>query len=244
MTEVSQGPGFHPLYLQVKELLIQRVLAGYWKPGELLPSEMKLAAEYQVSQGTVRKALEEMAAEHLVVRHQGKGTFVSARDTETSIHFFSVVTRDNRQVSPGSALLFEWKEGPATKRERAELRVKEGEQVYRIHRVRPVNGRPALVETLSVAKSRFLGLPELMRSAARMNAYLIMEKEFGILVVRAEEWVDAIRATPEDANLLGIEEGAPMLRVTRIAYALDGSPVECRRIRFTTDKLRYYNTVG
>ncbi|HSR54974.1 MAG TPA: GntR family transcriptional regulator, partial [Alphaproteobacteria bacterium] len=79
MTETIQGPDFSPLYRQVKELLLQRVVSGYWKPGEILPSEVKLAAEFNVSQGTVRKALEEMAAEHLVVRHQGKGTFVAAR---------------------------------------------------------------------------------------------------------------------------------------------------------------------
>ena len=77
MSETLQGPDFLPLYRQVKELLLQRVAGGHWKPGDILPSETKLAGEFNVSQGTVRKALEELAAEHLVVRHQGKGTFVA-----------------------------------------------------------------------------------------------------------------------------------------------------------------------
>lgn len=243
MSESSQGPGFHPLYLQVKELLIQRVLSGDWKPGEILPSEMKLAAEYQVSQGTVRKALEEMAAEHLVVRHQGKGTFVSARETETPVHFFSIVGRDDGPVSIGAPVSFDWTVGEASEKERAELDLSHGEQVYRIFRVRPVNGEPALIERIVISERRFRGLPEMLRKAARMNAYLIMETEFGVIAVRAEESLEAIAATSQDAEELGVAVGAPLLKVTRIAYALDGRPVESRRMRFSTDKLHYRNTL-
>lgn len=243
MTESSQGPGFHPLYLQVKELLIQRVLSGYWKPGEALPSEMKLAAEYQVSQGTVRKAIEEMAAEHIVVRHQGKGTFVAERGVESPIHFFSIVADDDRIVQPGLALQFDWTEGPANDRERRELRLAEGEVVYRIYRVRPIGGVPALIERIVIPRARFLGIPEMIRNAARANAYMIMERDFGVFVVRAEERLDAVSATREDAAQLGLPEGTALLRVNRICYALDGTPVEARRMRFPTQNLRYRNTL-
>ncbi|MFM2130760.1 MAG: hypothetical protein RL477_2306 [Pseudomonadota bacterium] len=243
MSESSQGPGFHPLYQQIKELLIQRVLSGDWKPGEVLPSEAKLAAEYQVSQGTVRKAIEEMAADHLVVRHQGKGTFVSARGSESPLHFFSIVTPDNRIATPGKALKFEWTEGPIDEVARKELRLPAGTIVYRIHRVRPVGGMPALVETITLARDRFPGLPQLMRDAVRMNAYLIMEKDFGVLVVRADEWLEAVSATAEEAVELGVAVGAPLMSIHRISYALDGTPAETRRMRFPTDKLRYRNTL-
>ena len=67
----------NPLYIQIQQLLFERLRKGEWGPGELLPSEMKLAAEYDVHQGTIRKALDEIAAQHLVVRQQGKGTFVT-----------------------------------------------------------------------------------------------------------------------------------------------------------------------
>ncbi len=243
MTESSQGPGFHPLYLQVKELLIQRVLSGDWKPGEILPSEMKLAVEYQVSQGTVRKALEEMASEHLVVRHQGKGTFVSARETETPVHFFSIVARDGRTVSIGAPISFDWTVGEANEKERVELQLPYGARVYRIFRVRPVDGRPALIERIVISEERFRGLPEMLRGAARMNAYLIMEKEFGVIAVRAEESIEAVLATTQDAEELGLAVGAPLIKVTRIAYALDGRPVELRRMRFSSEHLIYRNTL-
>lgn len=243
MTETQQGPGFHPLYLQIKELLIQRVLSGDWKPGEALPSEMKLASEYNVSQGTVRKALEEMAAEHLVVRHQGKGTFVSARETDSPVHFFSIVNADDRRVTVGPPVVFDYTVGPATDRECADLQLAPGEPVYRIFRIRTMDGRPALLEHLVISEPRFRGLPEMLQKSVRMNSYLIMEKEFGVLAVRAEEQVDAVLATASDAHELGVAVGAPLLRISRIAYALDGRPAESRTMTFSTERYRYRNTL-
>lgn len=243
MTETQQAPGFHPLYLQIKELLIQRVLSGHWRPGEALPSEMKLALEYRVSQGTVRKALEEMAAEHLVVRHQGKGTFVSARETETPVHFFSIVTIDDHPVTVGPPVVFEYAEGPATEKEVTDLQLMPGDSVYRIFRVRTMGGRPELLEDIVIAADRFRGLPEMLQKSARMNSYLIMEKEFGVLAVRAEEWVDAVAASARDAQIIAVREGAPLLRISRVAYALDGRPAECRTMTFSTTRFRYRNTL-
>ena len=241
MSESSHGPGFHPLYQQVKELMIQRVLAGDWKPGELLPSEMKLAVEYHVSQGTARKALEEMVADHLVVRHQGKGTFVTARASGSPVHFFSIVNRDGQRVVPGPPNAFDWSECAPNERERRDLNLKPVDRVYRIFRVRPVDGVPALIERISVQCSRFPGLPEMMRSADRMNTYVIMEREFGILVVRAREWVEAIPASEVDVAELGVSRGSPILAMTRVSLALDGTPVETRRVRFSSEKFRYFN---
>src|SRR5215218_7779113 len=75
-------PAFSPLYQQIKGLILQSLQAGEWKPGEAIPSEMDLAARYRVSQGTVRKAIDELAAENLVLRRQGKGTFVATHSEQ------------------------------------------------------------------------------------------------------------------------------------------------------------------
>ncbi len=240
MSESNHGPGFHPLYQQVKELMIQRVVSGDWKPGELLPSEMKLAVEYHVSQGTVRKALEEMVADHLVVRHQGKGTFVAARGSGSPVHFFSIVTLEGQPVVPGAPATFDWSECAPNARERNDLKLKPDDRVYRIFRVRTVDGHPALIERISVERSRFDGLPELMRTSDRMNTYLIMEREFGVLVVNAREWLQAVPASAVDEAELGVAQGSPMLALTRVSFSVDGQPVESRRVRFSSEKLRYF----
>ena len=73
----SLTPSFSPLYQQIKDLILQSLQTGEWKPGEAIPSEMDLAARYRVSQGTVRKAIDELSADNLLIRRQGKGTFVA-----------------------------------------------------------------------------------------------------------------------------------------------------------------------
>ncbi|MFT5538524.1 MAG: GntR family transcriptional regulator [Alphaproteobacteria bacterium] len=242
MSELHPGLGFHPLYLQVKERLIHRVLLGDWKPGEVLPSEMKLATEYKVSQGTVRKALEEMTAEHLVVRHQGKGTFVSGRATESPVHFFSIVNRGNLPVVAGLIGSLEWGDGPGNEHERKNLDLEEGAEVYRITRIRQVEGKPAFIEKISLSKARFPKLPDLLCGDQRMTTYLILERDYGVSVVRAEEWLEAVQADADDVARLKVMLGMPLLCITRISYAVDGHPVETRRIRFATGSLRYHTT--
>lgn len=241
MSELHPWLGFRPLYLQVKEQLIKRVLTGYWKPGEVLPSEMKLASEYEVSQGTVRKALEEMTAEHLVVRHQGKGTFVAGRATGSPVHFFSIVNRDNLPVVAEVTGPLEWAEGPANEHERNSLNLDEGEEVYRITRLRHVDGKLAFIEKISLSKTRFPHLKDSLRGAQRMTTYLVLERDYGVLLTRAEEWLEAVKADADDAAKLNVVQGSPLLCINRIAYGVDGHPVEARRIRFATGSLRYHN---
>ena len=156
---------FHPLYLQIKELLIQRVLRGDWRPGELLPSEFKLAAEFKVSQGTVRKALDELAAEKMVIRMQGKGTFVAARNTRhTPLHFFRLTIDNARRWQPRNTKLLSLTREPATETEAASLALSAGARVYRIHRVRYFENTPMIYEILSLAEDRFPNFEEIGRA--------------------------------------------------------------------------------
>jgi GntR family transcriptional regulator len=103
---VETAPDFRPLYAQVKELLIRRLVEGRWRPGDALPAETSLAVELGVSQGTVRKALDEMAAANLLERRQGKGTFVARHSRQRSLfHFFHIVGEDGRKELPSSRIL-------------------------------------------------------------------------------------------------------------------------------------------
>ena len=100
------APTFSPLYRQIKALITQRLEAGDWKPGEIIPSEIELAARYKVSQGTVRKAVDELAAENLLSRRQGKGTFVATHtEARAQFRFLRLVPDEGEQGYPQSRIL-------------------------------------------------------------------------------------------------------------------------------------------
>ncbi|OXH85790.1 GntR family transcriptional regulator, partial [Burkholderia multivorans] len=102
----AQSPTFSPLYQQIKALITQSLESGEWKPGEIIPSEVELAARYKVSQGTVRKAIDELAAENLVVRRQGKGTFVATHNEERAqFRFLRLLADDGAEHAHVSRLL-------------------------------------------------------------------------------------------------------------------------------------------
>lgn len=245
MTETIQGPDFSPLYRQVKELLLQRVVSGYWKPGEILPSEVKLAAEFNVSQGTVRKALEEMAAEHLVVRHQGKGTFVAARGVGVQpVHFFSMMTADHKELGPRTNASVSHEVAPATEEEAESLQIEPGSNVLRVLRVRAIDNVPTLFDEIIFVHERFPDFADHLVKGKHANTYVIMEQAYGVLAVRAEEWLSAVPAEPREAEYLGVEPGAALLKIYRISYALDGTPVELRIIWVNTANCHYYNSVS
>lgn len=228
--------GFSPLYRQVRESLVQRLLDRTWPPGHLLPSEMDLAAEIGVSQGTVRKALDEMAAERLVVRRQGRGTYVAEHDDDRILfQFFKLQADNGTRVFPDSAIL-SVETRLATDNERLRLELPARSQVIVIRRVRSYNDIPLLVETLSLPFSLFAGLE---KGDIPNNLYQLYAARFRITVARAHEKLKAICLVSDDALALGVPEGTPALAIDRIAIALDGKPVEWRVSHCLTQQFHY-----
>lgn len=219
-------PGFRPLYQQVKDLLVDRLIAGYWRPGDLLPSEIQLAAELGVSQGTVRKALDEMTAENLLVRRQGRGTFVAEHDQEHALfHFFKMIDAEGQPVVPGSRVVRR-SQGVARREEAARLQIAKEETVVRITRVRSIHGKDAIFERLVLPCRLFPDLHE--RGELPNTLYTLFARDYGITVGKAVEKLRAVPATPEVARHLEVQTGEPLLEIDRIASALDGQPVEWR----------------
>jgi GntR family transcriptional regulator len=224
--KVAQRPGPRPLYAQVRQILRQRIEAGILPPGVVLPSEFALADELAVSQGTVRKALDALAEEGLIVRRQGRGTFVAEHTAaEVLFRFFKIYGNDGERVLPESCDA-RIREARATRREARELAVKEGEAVWRITRTRLAQGRPFVRETVTLAKRRLPGLDQ--REGLPNTLYDLFQREYGLTIARAEERIDAVSASKRDARLLGIKAGAPLVRIDRLAYALDDQPIEWR----------------
>jgi len=234
------GLGFRPLYLQVREKLTQRMIGGLWPPGMLLPSEQRLAAELGVSQGTVRKALDTMAADHLLVRRQGRGTFVAEpEEGRILFQFFRLRPDDGREPFPESTPISLNCDKASAEEERA-LQLGPHARIWRLRRLRALDGVPLITEEIVLPFERFRRLDR--TEPLPNNLYALYAGEFGITVARAEERLKAVAASPQDAAELGCLKGTPLLRVERIAFGLDEKPVELRISRCLTDAHHYSST--
>lgn len=233
---------YRPLYVQVRDQLVRRLIEGEWQPGQLIPSEIELAREIGVSQGTIRKALDAMTTENLLIRRQGRGTFV-ARPEESRIlfQFFRLVPDDGKPSFPDSAIL-DRRQAGATAQEAEALALLPGAPVWRIERVRTLAGAPLLVETITLSDARFPRFDEL--AAIPNNVYGLYSERWGITIGRASEKLKAIAATPVDADALGCAAGTPLLSITRIALDLESKPVELRVSRCLSETVHYSSELG
>ena len=243
----SATPAFSPLYQQIKALILQSLQAGEWKPGESIPSEMDLAARFRVSQGTVRKAIDELAAENLVVRRQGKGTFVATHSEQhLRYRFLKLMPDSGDRDGEGAAqrTVLECRRVRAPAEVARALALRPGDAVLQVRRVLSFAGVPTILEDLWLPGNAFKGL-----SAERMASfvgptYAMYEVEFGVRMVRAEEKIRAVAADASQAALLNVEPRSPLLSVERIAYTYSDTPMELRRGLYRTDTHHYRNELS
>ena len=224
------------LYQKVDNIIRQRLIDNVWKPGDALPSEMQLAAELDVSQGTVRKALNDMVTENLLYRRQGLGTFVSEHTERRALFlYFSIVGNDGTRLLPESNIL-SCKEKMPTPEEAEKLQLSQGEMIVQFRRIRFFNNAPAIVETISLPLEHFPGFGTDVEPPN--NLFRFYQSAYGVTVAKAEEHLKAVSASAEEAELLDIDEGAPLLEIDRIAKMLDDSPGEWRVSHCDTSNYR------
>jgi GntR family transcriptional regulator len=235
--QAPEQPNAAPLYRQVREILLQRIARGDWLPGALVPAEPKLGQELGVSPGTVRKALDELAALKLVVRQQGRGTFVAAQTPDSALfHFFRLIDDKGERATPSSRELGR-EQGPASQEERQRLALRGRARVTRVRRLRQAGG--AIIERIVVPSALFADLHEHPGELPN-TLYDLSQRRYGRTVRRASETLQAAAVDDaEEARLLGLRRGAPVLVIDRIAYSFDDLPIEWRRSLVDTRKLRY-----
>jgi len=229
--------------MQVRDWIVERITMGEWTPGNLIPSEMQLATELNVSQGTARKAITDLVENNVLVRRQGKGTFVANHDDNRALfHFFHVVNDSGTKILPESKTL-SCRKRRALRREASKLDLPSGSQVVHIERIRYLDSRPVILETVILPTELFgdLGNP---RACDLPNMlYGLYETRFNITIHRAEEKLRAVSASDQEASLLGVAPATPLLEIERIALTLSGMPVELRISRCNTARHYYQNTV-
>jgi GntR family transcriptional regulator len=240
---VEEGPDFRPLYAQVRELMIRRMLRGDWRPGELLPSEGRLAAEFGVSQGTMRKALDEMATQNLVVRQQGRGTFIAEHSQQHALfHFFHIRDESGLKELPTGRVLA-LKHARADRDQARRLALPPRAPIITILRLRALRGKPVILERIVLPAALFRGLELTIDGEMPDELYVLYQQRFGVTVARAEEKLRAVAADALDARSLGVARRAPLLEIDRLALALDGNPVEWRLSRCNSAHHHYYSEI-
>jgi GntR family transcriptional regulator len=245
-------PAFSPLYQQIKELILQSLQAGEWKPGELIPSEIELAARFRVSQGTVRKAVDELAGDNLLVRRQGKGTFVATHSEQhVRYRFLKLVpdTGDIQREGPAQRHILECRRTRASAEIARALALRSGDAVMQVRRVLSFAGEggaqvPTILEDLWLPGGPFKGLTAERLAEFAGPTYALFEAEFGVRMVRAEEKIRAVLPDSEQCALLDVPRGTPLLSVERIAFTYNNLPVELRRGLYRTDTHHYRNDLN
>lgn len=229
---------FTPLYAQIKSSILSRIAAKEWSPGSFLPSEMALAAEYGVSQGTLRKALNELTLEKRLVRFQGKGTAVAVLDADSSLFpFFMLYDDKGNRVYPLSQT-DSIQHDAAAEEEAEALNIGQGSEVIRIHRIRVLDEQPVINEIVVLPAARF---PDFTLDFNRLpnTLYEHYYQQFGIFVVRATESLEAVLPDALDQKSLRLKAAKPLLEVRRKAFDVEGSVVEFRRSRIDTQRHHY-----
>jgi len=240
----ATSPTFSPLYQQIKALITQSLQSGEWKPGELIPSEVELASRFKVSQGTVRKAIDELSAENLVVRRQGKGTFVATHHEARAQFRFLRLMPDMGQPHHPDNRIIEVKRLRASAEVARQLDIKSADSVIFIKRVQSFDGAPTILEELWLPGVIFKGLTAELLIEYKGPMYGLFETEFGTHMIRATEKIRAVAADEDSAALLNIALDTPLLSVERVSYTYGDKPVEVRRGLYLTNRHHYQNELN
>ena len=245
-TEVvpASSPTFSPLYQQIKALITQGLESGEWKPGEMIPSEVELAARYKVSQGTVRKAIDELAADNLLVRRQGKGTFVATHNEDRVQFRFLRLLPEDGDLHPHVSRLLECRRLRAPAEIARQLDLKPADPVVCIKRLLQFDGETTVFDEIWLPGAVFRGLTAERLADYKGPLYAMFETEFGTRMIRASEKIRAVGADEAVAELLGVAAGSPLLSVERVSYTYGDRPVEVRRGWYVTNGYYYQNDLS
>jgi GntR family transcriptional regulator len=233
-----------PLYKEIKRLLLETLSTGEWKPGAAIPPEWKLAERFEVAIGTVRKAVDELVVENILIRQQGRGTFVAAHNrARLMFHFFHIVRDDGTKQTPDVEML-SFKAGRADEEEAQHLAIAVGAKVFRIRNVLKLAGEPIIFDAIVISQARFPKLTAAQFKNRPNTIYHLYQNAFGITVVRSAERLRARLADAESAGVLQTAPLAPLLEIRRVALTFNDAPVEFRRSLVNTEHHEYFSDLA
>ena len=240
----GSGIGSRPLYKEVKLALTRLLSSGEIGAGEAIPTEKQLCEQYDVSIGTVRKAIDELVTERVLVRQQGRGTFLATYSAERMLNYFwHIVRKDGvREIPIVQTVNFE--KGRAAAETAKALSIGVGDDIFRINNLLILGGEPVIFDEIEIARAMFPTLTEATFAKRDTTVYGFYQSAFGVNVIRTFDRLGTVAADVTNAKRLGVPLGMPLLEIRRIAYTFNDQPVEARRSLVVTEKYEYYNTLS
>jgi len=233
-----------PLYKDVKRRLTDALTRGDWKPGAAIPAERRLSERFRISVGTVRKAIDELVAENILIRQQGRGTFVASHNREREVFYFLHVVPQHGPKQYPEVQLQAFARGKADRMTAEALAIEPGDAVIRIRNVLRLDGVPVIVDDIALPALRFAGLTERQFGERRSTIYNLYQEAFGISVVKTRERVRATPADDASAALLAVTPATPLLQIRRVALTYRDAPVEHRVSLVNTERHEYWAEIG
>jgi GntR family transcriptional regulator len=239
------GLGGSPLYRAIKSQITENLQSGEWGLGEAIPSESRLAERFHVSVGTVRKAVDELVAEKVLVRQQGKGTFVATHNRDRTLYyFFHIVGHDETDKNYPQVELLSFKKDRAGNDAAEQLQIARGDPVFKIQNRLLLAGSPVVLDDITIPVAPFQDLTRDIFKNRDSTIYALYQSRYGINVIRSVERLRANLADSACNKHLGIRPGGPVLEIRRVAYTYHDTPVELRVSRVNTTHHEYLSELS
>ena len=229
-----------PRYYQLREIIRDKIISGQWATGDLIPSERLLGETYGLSRMTVRQSLTALVNEGFLHRKQGSGTFVAQPKMTQQLSNLTSFSEDMRardKIVTTRVLAQEM--CPADASLAAKLRIKPGQAVFRVERLRLADHEPLAIETACIS---FIGCERLLDDDLAGNSlYHLLEVKYGLFPAEAEQDLEASLADDKQAATLNVAVGAPILLIRRTTYSDGNQPFEYVVSSYRGDKYRFHS---
>jgi GntR family transcriptional regulator len=228
-----------PMYFRIQQGILEQIQRGLLKPGQQLPTETELAQQYQVSRITAKRALDELVRQGRAFRQQGRGTFV-AQTRIRDISGFGSFSEDMRArgLIPGAQVLM-FKEVEPDEDTQEHLHLAQGEHVYLLKRLRLANDEPVAVETAYLPCRLCPGLVN--EELNNQSLYVILTEKYQLVPTWADAEIEATMATKEEADLLELKAGEPVLTARRVTFSANYDLIEVVKSVYRGDRFTFYS---
>ena len=217
-----------PVYREIARSIMRRLEHGAWKPGEAIPSEVRLKAEFGVAIGTIRKAVDDLVAQGILLRQQGRGTFVATHNRDRQLfRFFHIERQDGYKEYPDVQLTGFERIG-LSRAVAGQLALHEGDRAVRLRNTLALEGKPVMLEDITLPEALFPRLTEKKLRERPNTLYKLYQDDYRISVVRTAQRLASAIVPRDVARALELPAGLPVLVIRRVAFAYHDKPVEYR----------------